>query len=63
MGEQTSLTIISLSTLLNSKEVDKDTIQCALSSFCPVKDHEDIYNFGKLFDKIMFQLLFSQNTH
>lgn len=45
MGEQTSLAIISLSTLLNSKEVDKDTIQCALSSFCPVKDHEDIKHF------------------
>ena len=45
MGEQTSLTIISLSTLLNSGKLDKDTIQCALSSFCPVKDHEDIKKF------------------
>ena len=45
MGEQTSLTIISLSTLLNSEKLDKDTIQCALSSFCPVKDHEDIKHF------------------
>jgi len=45
MGEQTSLTIISLSTLLNSEKLDKDTIQCALSSFCPVKDHDDIKHF------------------
>lgn len=45
MGEQTSLTIISLSTLLNSEKLDKDMIQCALSSFCPVKDHEDIKHF------------------
>ncbi len=45
MGTQTSLTIISLSKLLKNPEIDKEQIQCSLSSFCPVYDHDDIRNF------------------
>ena len=45
MGTQTSLTIVSLSTLLENQEIDKEQIQCSLSSFCPVHEHEDIRRF------------------
>lgn len=45
MGTQTSLTIVSLSTLLENQEIDKEQIQCSLSSFCPVYEHEDIRRF------------------